>query len=212
MTKEQADAIIMVTASLCDKFDIPVNTDRIVYHHWYNLVTGERNNGTYLNKSCPGTNFFGGNKVENCNVNFIPKVKSAIKPKTSHHFSTEIKFYAQVTAGALNIRSGPGSSNPLISERDPARHGAILRVYEVKKNWYRISSSSQHWVSARYTADVKRAVVNASLLNVRNQPNPEGDVYTQLKKGEVVYVSQESNGWCRIALNDMWVSKEYLKF
>ena len=64
MTTEQAKSILRVTAALCKKYNIPVDTSRIVYHHWFNLSNGDRNNGTGSNKSCPGTNFFGGNKVD----------------------------------------------------------------------------------------------------------------------------------------------------
>ena len=75
MTQVQKETIVKMTAILANKFSIPINTDRIVYHHWFNLSTGERNNGTGGNKSCPGTAFFGGNKVTDCQANFIPLVQ-----------------------------------------------------------------------------------------------------------------------------------------
>jgi hypothetical protein len=62
MTMEQKEAIVKVTAAICNKLAIPINTDKIVYHHWFRLTDGLRNNGAGGNKSCPGTNFFGGNK------------------------------------------------------------------------------------------------------------------------------------------------------
>lgn len=58
MTIEQSNTIIRMTAALCKKFNFPATTNKIVYHHWFNLATGERNNGSKNNKSCPGTNFF----------------------------------------------------------------------------------------------------------------------------------------------------------
>ena len=79
MTTSHSAAIIQVTAMLCRKFSISVNSDKIVYHHWFNISTGERDNGLgENNKSCPGTNFFGGNTVEDCETNFFPLVSNML--------------------------------------------------------------------------------------------------------------------------------------
>jgi hypothetical protein len=60
MTPAHRESIIQVNALLCRKFDVPVTTDGIVYHHWFDLGTGKRNNGNGSNvKTCPGTGFFG---------------------------------------------------------------------------------------------------------------------------------------------------------
>jgi hypothetical protein len=77
MLAEQRETIIQMTAILCRRFNIPVNTQSIVYHHWFNLSTGQRNDGSSNNKSCPGTNFFGGNKVIDCSTNFLPLILQA---------------------------------------------------------------------------------------------------------------------------------------
>jgi hypothetical protein len=50
MSPAQSDAIVRATAAICKKFGIPVNTDKIVYHHWFHLSTGSRNNGTDCRK------------------------------------------------------------------------------------------------------------------------------------------------------------------
>ena len=76
MAKAHRDSIITVNAKLCKKFKLPMDTTSIVYHHWYDLTTGKRvKEGSLNTKTCPGTNFFGGNTVENCQMNFIPEVK-----------------------------------------------------------------------------------------------------------------------------------------
>ena len=51
MTQLQKEAIVSVTALLCKRFNLSVNSNSIVYHHWFNLSSGERNNGTKNNKS-----------------------------------------------------------------------------------------------------------------------------------------------------------------
>ncbi|MBE2190142.1 MAG: N-acetylmuramoyl-L-alanine amidase [Candidatus Kapabacteria bacterium] len=46
MTTAQKEAIVAVTAALCKRFNLAVNTQTIVYHHWFRLDNGFRNNGT----------------------------------------------------------------------------------------------------------------------------------------------------------------------
>ena len=66
--------IIQITKLLLQKFAIVPNKKNLVYHHWFDLKTGERieEEGKGAKKSCPGTNFFGGNTVEAYNTNFLP--------------------------------------------------------------------------------------------------------------------------------------------
>lgn len=78
MAPEHASAIVKMNALLCHKFNLAPSTDTIVYHHWYDLITGQRTNGSGTVKTCPGTNFFEGNTVEDCSNNFIPKVKNLL--------------------------------------------------------------------------------------------------------------------------------------
>jgi hypothetical protein len=78
MRDEHRAAIIEVNALLCKKFGLQPNSDTILYHHWYDLETGERKNGAGSTKSCPGTNFFGGNKVADAEANFIPLIVAAM--------------------------------------------------------------------------------------------------------------------------------------
>lgn len=75
MSPLQRDALIRLTASLCRKFSISVSDEKIVYHHWFDTHTGKRDDGVgERNKSCPGSNFFGGNTVEDFRQNFLPLV------------------------------------------------------------------------------------------------------------------------------------------
>jgi len=76
MTKIHREVILKVNAWLCKKFKLPINTDSVVYHHWYDLTTGKRvKEGSPNTKTCPGTSFFGGNTLAACEANFIPELK-----------------------------------------------------------------------------------------------------------------------------------------
>lgn len=211
MNPEQAEAILKVTAAICKKYNIPVNASKIVYHHWFNLSTGERNNGTKNNKTCPGTNFFGGNKVADCEANFLPKVKALIDNKIDTEIEGLIK-YVQVTASSLSVRSKADGNALRVSDRESAQFGSVLRVFAEKNGWYKISGSKQHWVSGRYTTDVRRATVTADTLNVRNGPGASYLKISSLPKGKEVFVCEENNGWCKINFTGQWVSKDYLEF
>lgn len=81
ITDEQKKTIIHLYACLAEKFNLPINTDHIVYHSWFTRT------GTRLNdyepgkssKSCPGTNFWGdGNTVAAAKKNFLPQIQAEL--------------------------------------------------------------------------------------------------------------------------------------
>lgn len=77
MTKEQKETIVYITALLCIKFGLTPTIDTITYHHWWDLTTGERvldNSADHAVKTCPGTNFFGGNSTTSAQTYFYPLV------------------------------------------------------------------------------------------------------------------------------------------
>ena len=212
MTNEQRDTAVKLTAALCLKFRLPINTFSIIYHHWFDLNTGKRNNGTGGNKSCPGTNFFGGNKVDDCQANFLPLVAAQIGDRPTPRPPQAIQKYVAVTASALNVRVGPAGSAALASDRNAVLMGGILRIYDEANGWLKISNSQSHWVYGRYTVDVKRATVNANVLRVRSGPGTQYSIVDNLMEHEEVFISEEHQGWCKISLEEKWLSKDFLDF
>lgn len=73
MTEDHKESILFVNAALCNKFNLTPDKNSIVYHHWW-TASGKRTDGVNSAKSCPGTNWFGGNKVEDAESNFIPLI------------------------------------------------------------------------------------------------------------------------------------------
>ncbi|MCK9481401.1 MAG: amidase [Bacteroidia bacterium] len=211
MTQAQREAIVAVTAALCKKFNLVPNTNTIVYHHWFNLSTGVRNNGAGGNKSCPGTNFFGGNKVDDCAKNFIPLIVAKLANKPQLPTDT-LKKYVVVTASSLNIRQGPSAQKPKVVNRTAAQLGSILRVYEETNAWLRISSSDQHWVAGNYTVEVKRAEVKANMLNIRSGAGSQFPKIDSLVKNTEVFIVAQQDGWSQISMESKWVSDKYLNF
>jgi hypothetical protein len=75
MTPDHRRCILSVVKTLLDHFNLQASTDSVVYHHWFSLSTGKRTDGTGDVKTCPGTNWFGGNTVSDCENNLIPLLK-----------------------------------------------------------------------------------------------------------------------------------------
>lgn len=213
MTALQRETIVRMTAALCVKFNLPVNANSIVYHHWFDLSTGERNDGTANNKSCPGTAFFGGNKTDDCRAHFLPLVNAEIQRTGAGApaVTGSLLKYVCVVADKLNVRVKPDPKSEKAKDREAAALGAILRVYREKNGWYKISDTKQHWVSGKFCVDVKRATVRADVLNVRSGPGTTYSTVGSLKKGQEIFVT-EKNGWCEVSMGDKWVSSTYLTF
>ena len=117
MSPQHRETIVKLNALLCRKFNLPVNTDSIVYHHWYDLNTGLRTNGSGTTKTCPGTAFFGGNSVEACRVNFIPLVQTALSGTSIapvNVINSERLPTGVIRVSALNVRKGPGTQFPVV--------------------------------------------------------------------------------------------------
>jgi hypothetical protein len=145
MTPEHRDCILRLNALLLKKFSLPANTDTVVYHHWWDLNTGIRTNGSGATKSCPGINFFGGNTLQAAQEHFIPAIHALLVGPISP--VAAFKRESEVSCATLNVRSLPGSSGIIIKT---LKQGILVRVYEDKNDWCRIHPSAQHWVSARF--------------------------------------------------------------
>ena len=212
MSQIQKDSIVAVTSFLCSRFSLSITTNSIVYHHWFNLRTGERNNGVKNNKSCPGTNFFGGNKVIDCEKNFLPLIKQKLLNISNNQIVNSNPKYVVVTTKSLNIRSFHSVTSEKVKGRSPVLLGSVLRIFEEKEGWLRISNSMNHWIAGKYTTVVSRATVNSDTLNVRSGPNVSFAKIGSYLKGEEVFVIEEEKGWCKISMDERWVNKKYLNF
>lgn len=145
MTAAHRDAIVRLNALLCHRFKLPVDTDHILYHHWFNLKTGVRNNGTGSNKSCPGTSFFGGNKVTDAKAGFIPLVSAAVQ-----QLAGPVAIPLAVVKspdGKLTIRGAPKADGAYLGELD---NGAVVYIHAAKGIWRRIDPVAERWVSSKF--------------------------------------------------------------
>jgi len=152
MTAAQKETIIQLNALLCREFKLKVDTTAIVYHHWYDLSTGKRNNGIRNNKSCPGTAFFGGNKVEDCKTHFLPRVSAALSAlQAAPPAVIPLGTLKVISADGLTVRAAPRVSGTALGS---LANGAVIQIYQAEGIWRRIDPQQQKWVSSKFLAPV----------------------------------------------------------
>ncbi len=205
MTQAQQDAILRVSAAILRRFSgIAANQNGVVYHHWFAA------------KSCPGTGFFGGNDQSAFNANFLPGLLTAMGRQAAAPVMPAaapviagVRRYVSVTAGALNIRTGPGSANPKITEHGPAENGSILRVFDERNGWLKISNSKSHWVFGRYTIQADARVISTPDTNIRSGPGMNFEVIDVKQTGEQVFIIGQESDWRKIGTFE-WVHQSLL--
>lgn len=205
MSVEQQGSVTGVTAALLKRFSL-ITADElgIIYHHWFELSTGARTNGAGMTKSCPGTNFFGGNDLESFRQNFLPAVQRSAEPLPSPKNPSTIMGWAIVTWDTITIRRGPKATFQIAKEHGPLEVGTILRVYQEKNDWIKISNSKDIWVYSRFTKKVTKGKINRDETNVRTGPGTDFVSIGSTSKGATVFVREEQKKWSLVGA-DMWV-------
>lgn len=147
MNNAQRNTIVTANARLLMRFGLPCDTDHVVYHHWWDLSTGQRTNGSGNTKSCPGTAFFGGNSVAAAQAGFLPLIAAEMGGAANPSAPPLAQFQGEVNTASLRIRDAPGVYGTPLGN---VANGALLAIYEVRNGWYRIHPTAQRWVSGRY--------------------------------------------------------------
>lgn len=119
ITAEHRKTIIHLYACMAEKFNIPIDTDHIVYHAWY-TATGTRlpdYDPKRSSKTCPGDKWWGdGNTIAAAKKNFLPQIKAELN---------RLKGVPTTT---------PVTPNPIIKEEDqPMTEAEKKMVDEMKK-------------------------------------------------------------------------------
>ena len=123
----------------------------------------------------------------------------------------------------LNIRKGPEESASLVGKLP---RNAACDILEQEGDWSHIKSGNvEGYVKTEFLftgADAMiqarklittYAKVNADALKVRQEPNTDAAVYTQVAQGEKLeYVQTLDNGWVEVLLDDetVYVSGDYV--
>ncbi|MCI9189641.1 MAG: SH3 domain-containing protein [Lachnospiraceae bacterium] len=129
---------------------------------------------------------------------------------------------ANVESGNLNVREAPSTDSKMVGKMP--KHSAC-EVLEVLDGWAHIQSGEvEGYVSMDYLltgpdARVKAneivhtvVVVNGDGLNVREAPNTESAVLTQVASGEEMDYLETLDGWIKVAVDadEAYVSADYV--
>jgi len=132
MTVAQKETIVTVNALLCSKFSLTPDAENIVYHHWDS------------EKTCPGTNFFGGNSRQDAAKNFFPLVKNKIENLLTNE---PMKGIVKVANNdTLNVRKGPGVNFKTVRALNPEEQ---INIFYIQNNWFKISNTDE-WVNGKF--------------------------------------------------------------
>lgn len=110
-------------------------------------------------------------------------------------FSAE---FVSVVKDGVNVRTGPGTSNPVYME---LFKGYPLKVLEKKNDWVKIEDFEKDsgWIFSSLVEKANTVIVNAeSRVNMRSGPGTKNAVVANLERGVVLDVLERSNNWVRV--------------
>jgi lysozyme len=146
-------------------------------------------------------------------------------PTPTYPPSTNIT-YASVISFALNVRSGPGASYPIVGG---LKNGQRVKVINRQNGWAQFENPAG-WGSDAYlsfeqnnssvpiespppsTIPTSYGIVNTSGLNVRGGPGVTFLIVGGLTYGQRVKILTNKNGWVQIETPSGWCNASYLSF
>lgn len=130
---------------------------------------------------------------------------------------------AQSLVDRLNVREGPGTSFKLMTQIRPEQ---AFPVIQEEGEWLQIQLNDQKegWVAkwlveyidqdaSEATKLTNKAVVQATILNVRSKPDQNSSILGKLSQGQEIDILGVSQGWYKIKWNDSegWIASDYVK-
>jgi lysozyme len=134
--------------------------------------------------------------------------------------------YATCITSALNVRSGPGASYPMVAG---LRYGQRVKVIKRQNGWAQFENPAG-WSSEAYlsfeqsnsldptvspqlpTTPASYGICNTSGLNVRSGPGVTNPIAGGLTYGQRIKILSHKNGWAQIETPSGWCNESYLSF
>ncbi|WP_077618923.1 SH3 domain-containing protein [Bacillus sinesaloumensis] len=132
------------------------------------------------------------------------------------------------TVDGLRLRSGPGTGFQVIGSLNKGTEAGFI---EANSNWTKVSLNGHiGWVSSQFittrqstgstnsspgsnsSTTKKTGTVTASILNVRSQPNLQGQIVGKLKLNATVTITSERESWLEIDFggNSAWIHRDFV--
>lgn len=105
--------------------------------------------------------------------------------------------YRSISAGEVNIRSGPGTDHP---RKWVVTQGFPVRVLKEQDRWLRVRDfeGDEGWVAAKLVADRRTVIVTEALVNVRREPDTDHPVVFQAEEGVILEYVDARSGWVKV--------------
>jgi len=125
-------------------------------------------------------------------------------------------FLAEVSKESVNVRAGPNTNFEKIDKLNKGSQVVVLgRSYE----WYKVQPlpSTKAYIRSDYLRVLKGgafAFVLGDNVNVRSSPNSEAASLGEVKKGTLVKILGQANGWSSLAPvsgTAAWIHQDFLK-
>jgi len=133
--------------------------------------------------------------------------------------------YATCITTALNVRSGPGATNPVTAG---LRYGQRVKVINHQNGWaqfedpagwsseaylsYEQSNTPAPIVNPQSTTSTGFGICNTSGLNVRSGPGVTNPIVGGLTYGQRIKILSHKTGWAQIETPSGWCNESYLSF
>ena len=139
---------------------------------------------------------------------------------SSNNIVNNASGQVSVTASYVNIRTGAGTNNTI---KTVVPYGTKLTLISKSNGWYnvKLENGTTGWISKKYisTSVIIKTAIKAAIhittlihvmerlcyanLNVRSGPGTNYTIKTRLIYGQVVKLTEKSNGWYKITFYQM---------
>lgn len=116
---------------------------------------------------------------------------------TTAIFATSAEYVSVIKDG-VNVRTGPGTSNPVYME---LFSGYPLKVIEKKGDWLKVQDfeNDTGWIFSSLVESGKTVIVNAkSKANMRSGPGTTNPVVANLERGVVLDTLERKGKWVKV--------------
>lgn len=113
-------------------------------------------------------------------------------------FTASSAEYVNVIKDGVNVRTGPGTSNPVYMELFA---GYPLKVIEEKDNWLKVTDFEEDsgWIYAPLTQECDTVIVDvSSKANMRSGPTTEDGVIATVERGVVLELVTRKSKWVEV--------------
>ncbi|ULT55791.1 SH3 domain-containing protein [Neobacillus drentensis] len=133
------------------------------------------------------------------------------------------KKMAKANTDQLRIRSGPGTSFPIVGF---INQGQEVTILDQNENWYKITSSfGEGWVIREFldiqtgnspsasSSNPKMGTVTADTINIRTEASASSPIIGKLTYGTNVTIISKQNSWLEISYSSLkgWVKAEFIE-